>query len=311
MDDSCCCSMNHNNNSHRISFEMLLLVCADGSVDYHHADKVTNLPGQLMLEELERTRINTACFVEKLPVETMPEPAKAAYSSFQEQAVVIQETKMTTTTYEGCSSMDGPLKEDSALSKQPELSPSKPNSVRLISAKPNAFPKNIIGPACVGNAPLRKWAVYSTTQLENLSLSDEDRKTWEESKQALSSLNFSDEEKDKMLAKAFGHIHSPYWGEERKKEVPKFEVVNEILDYLKSLSLSDDDIYKVIKKFPEVLGLNLENELKKNVGILEKVWSIKGKTLRNLLLRNPKVLGYIVDCKGDCIAQCTRCWVRF
>ncbi|KAM7274154.1 hypothetical protein ACFE04_028818 [Oxalis oulophora] len=54
-------------------------------VDYHHADKVTNLPGQLMLEELERTRINTACFVEKLPVDTMPEPAKAAYSSFQEQ----------------------------------------------------------------------------------------------------------------------------------------------------------------------------------------------------------------------------------
>ncbi|KAM7272024.1 hypothetical protein ACFE04_031238 [Oxalis oulophora] len=60
-------------------------------VDYHHADKVTNLPGQLMLEELERTRINTACFVEKLPVDTMPEPAKAAYSSFQEQNVAKDE----------------------------------------------------------------------------------------------------------------------------------------------------------------------------------------------------------------------------
>ncbi|KAM7260473.1 hypothetical protein ACFE04_016214 [Oxalis oulophora] len=41
--------------------------------------------GELLQPELERTRINTACFVEKLPVDTMPEPAKAAYSSFQGQ----------------------------------------------------------------------------------------------------------------------------------------------------------------------------------------------------------------------------------
>ncbi|KAL6976938.1 hypothetical protein U1Q18_025725, partial [Sarracenia purpurea var. burkii] len=107
------------------------------------------------------------------------------------------------------------------------------------------------------------------------------------------------EKEDKILGKAFGQIHSPYWGEER-----------EILDYQRSLSLSDDDLAKLLKKF-HVLGCSLKHELRTNVQVLKKEWGIKGKSLRNLLLRNPKVLGYNVDCKGDCMVQCTQCWVRF
>ncbi|KAK7270374.1 hypothetical protein RIF29_23461 [Crotalaria pallida] len=157
----------------------------------------------------------------------------------------------------------------------------------------------------------KHWILHSTTQVENIITSDEDQSKWEACRQVLSAFNFSAEEKDKILGKAFGLVHSPYWGEERKKEVPKFETINEILDYLRTLNLSDDDLSKLLKKFPEVLGCNLEQELKANVKILDEQWSIEGKSLRNLLLRNPKVLGYNVDCKGDCMAQCTRCWVRF
>ncbi|XP_022152523.1 uncharacterized protein LOC111020227 isoform X2 [Momordica charantia] len=157
----------------------------------------------------------------------------------------------------------------------------------------------------------RKWEIHSTAQVESLILSDEDKKTWEACRQALSMFSFSAEEQDKMLGKAFGHIHSPYWGEDRKKEVPKIEIVNDILEYLRTLGLSDDDLCKLLKKFPEVLGCNLEQELKTNIQLLDKEWGIQGKSLRNLLLRNPKVLGYNVDCKGDCMAKCTRCWVRF
>ncbi|XP_057502491.1 uncharacterized protein LOC130786237 isoform X3 [Actinidia eriantha] len=157
----------------------------------------------------------------------------------------------------------------------------------------------------------RKWELRSTTQKHNFILSDEERKTWEACRQALSVFKFSVDEEDKILGKAFGQIHSPYWGEERKKEVPTYELVNEVVDYLRSLNLSDEDLSKLLKKFPEVLGCRLEDELRTNVQVLEKEWGIKGKSLRNLLLRNPKVLGYNVDCKGDCMAQCTRCWVRF
>ncbi|KAK4490194.1 hypothetical protein RD792_000851 [Penstemon davidsonii] len=38
---------------------------------------------ELLQVELERTRINTACFVESLPLDSVPESAKAAYASFR------------------------------------------------------------------------------------------------------------------------------------------------------------------------------------------------------------------------------------
>ncbi|CAM8991532.1 unnamed protein product [Rhodiola kirilowii] len=142
-------------------------------------------------------------------------------------------------------------------------------------------------------------------------LTDEERKCWDLCRQALSNFNFDSEEVDKILGKAFGQIHSPYWGEERAKEVPKYETVKAVLDYLRSLTLTEEDLAKVLKKFPEVLGCSLDDEVKNNVTLLEKEWDITGKSLKNLLLRNPKVLGYNVDCKGSCVAQCTRCWVRF
>ncbi|XP_072970578.1 uncharacterized protein [Typha angustifolia] len=155
------------------------------------------------------------------------------------------------------------------------------------------------------------WKILSVDQAQHAVLEDDEKKTWEASKQILCGLNFTVEESDVMLKKAFGWAHSPYWGEERRKEVPRMESVSEVLEYIKSFGLSNDDLYKLLKKFPEVLGCNLDEEVKLNISTLEREWGIKGKALRNLLLRNPKVLGYNVDCKGDCMAQCTRCWVRF
>ncbi|PRQ19606.1 putative transcription regulator mTERF family [Rosa chinensis] len=175
----------------------------------------------------------------------------------------------------------------------------------------NCFSQNLNRATCAPSISKKKWVLHSTAKFENVTLTDDDRKTLEACRDALSALSISNEEGDKILGKAFGLIHSPYWGEERKNKVPKFEIVCEKMDYLRSLNLSSDDLGKLLKKFPEVLGCNLEHELKTNVQVLEKEWGIKGKSLRNLLLRNPRVLGYNVDCKGDCMAQCTRCWVRF
>ncbi|XP_066356199.1 uncharacterized protein [Miscanthus floridulus] len=152
----------------------------------------------------------------------------------------------------------------------------------------------------------REWRTLSADQAQ-ASVVDVN----EECKQVLTSLDFSSEDAEKMLNKAFGWIHSPYWSEERKKEVPNAEVVTGVLNYIRSLGLSDEDLHKLLKKFPEVLGCDLDSEVKLNVSKLDSDWGINGKTLRSLLLRNPKVLGYNIDCRGDCMAQCTRCWVRF
>ncbi|KAL8244348.1 hypothetical protein R6Q59_010606 [Mikania micrantha] len=161
------------------------------------------------------------------------------------------------------------------------------------------------------NPAFTRWKTHSVGRTPEIVLNEEDTKKWEACRQVLSRFQFTTEEQDKILGKAFGLVHSPYWGEEREKIVPEFENINAIIDYLTGFGLSDDDVIKILKKFPEVVGCSLENELKTNIQILEKQWGIKGKSLRNLLLRNPKVLGYIVDCKGDCMALCTRCWVRF
>ncbi|XP_068322611.1 uncharacterized protein [Pyrus communis] len=165
--------------------------------------------------------------------------------------------------------------------------------------------------ACSSGLSTKKWVLHSTAETEISTLKDEERKAWETCREAPSAFGISIEEGEKTLGKAFGLVHSPYWGENRKTEVPKFETVNETLDYLRSLNLSDDDLCKLLKRFPEALGCDLERELKSNVQILENEWGIKGKSLRNLLLRTPRVLGFNVDCKGDCMAQCKRCWVRF
>jgi hypothetical protein len=41
----------------------------------------------------------------------------------------------------------------------------------------------------------------------------------------LTPLGFSSEDAEKMLKKAFGWTQSPYWSEEREKEVPTTEAV--------------------------------------------------------------------------------------
>ncbi|XP_039137817.1 uncharacterized protein LOC120275343 [Dioscorea cayenensis subsp. rotundata] len=157
----------------------------------------------------------------------------------------------------------------------------------------------------------KKWKLLAIDQAQLVVLEDEEKKTWEDCIEIISTFSFTTEEADRILKKAFGFVHSPYWGEERSQELPKVQSLNAVLDYLKTLGLSDDDLHKIIKKFPEVLGCDFDKEVKNNVSMLESEWGIKGKPLRNLLLRNPKVLGYNVDCKGDCMAKCTRCWVRF
>ena len=194
---------------------------------------------------------------------------------------------------------------------QTDLATAAPNVTVLNANFSNGSPSNVTRGACTAITATKKWELHSTAQTMSIALTDEDRKAWEACKQALAAFHFSTEEEDKILGKAFGHIHSPYWSEERKKEVPQFETVSEKLEYLRSLNLSDEDLGKLLKKFPEVLGCSLEDEIRNNVQVLAKDWGINGKSLRSLLLRNPKVLGYNVDCRGDCMAQCTRCWVRF
>jgi hypothetical protein len=62
--------------------------------------------------------------------------------------------------------------------------------------------------------------------------------------------------------------------------------------------------------FPEVIGCRTD-ALRGNVGKLTKDWKLEGPVLAAAVVRNPSVLGYTLDCMGDCAGECNRCWARF
>jgi len=75
--------------------------------------------------------------------------------------------------------------------------------------------------------------------------------------------------------------------------------------------MDDLQVAKTIKAFPEVLGCAVDSQLAGNVSKLQQEWKLQGDVLRGAVLRNPALLGYNVDCLGDCAGECNRCWVRF
>ncbi len=68
---------------------------------------------------------------------------------------------------------------------------------------------------------------------------------------------------------------------------------------------------QAVKTFPEVLGLPVEEQLQNNVEKLKKDWKMTDKVIPNVLKRQPALLGFNVDCEGNCQGDCNRCWVRF
>mmetsp|Transcript_35820 Transcript_35820/g.77931 ORF Transcript_35820/g.77931 Transcript_35820/m.77931 type:complete len:213 (-) Transcript_35820:75-713(-) len=122
---------------------------------------------------------------------------------------------------------------------------------------------------------------------------------------------FSSEEAADMLKDAFGWSRQTYWRKRKSEEVPQLAAIEERVEALRGAGgLSDDQVAKVVAAFPEVLGCEADL-LRENVAYVEKTFFVKGNTLTSLLVRKPEVLGNIVDCQGDCVGDCNRCWVRF
>lgn len=62
--------------------------------------------------------------------------------------------------------------------------------------------------------------------------------------------------------------------------------------------------------FPELLGCT-QDALRANVAKLRSDWKLDGRVLAGAVARQPAVLGYTLDCGGDCAGECNRCWARF
>ena len=80
---------------------------------------------------------------------------------------------------------------------------------------------------------------------------------------------------------------------------------------MRGIGLDDEDLKSLIRQFPEFLAFDLATRLKPNVDYLQKNFFLKGPHRIKAILRKPKALGNVIDCKGDCQGQCTRCWCQY
>jgi hypothetical protein len=95
------------------------------------------------------------------------------------------------------------------------------------------------------------------------------------------------------------------------KQPADLQQVIAALHFLSQLGMTDEQVVKTVKNFPEVLGCDVQQQLQANVDKLYVDWKLQGDVLVKAVLRNPAVLGYNLDCMGDCAGECNRCWARF
>lgn len=152
-----------------------------------------------------------------------------------------------------------------------------------------------------------------STELLGRDLGAEEVAQWQAASSFVASaLGLSGQEADRLLARAFGWTSQAYWRREKVEEVPSLEVVEGALEFLRDdLNMGPEEQLKLVKAFPELLAAGVEGRLRPNVEVLQKQWRLQGDTLTKAVLRQPAVLGYSVDCGGDCVGECNRCWARF
>lgn len=155
------------------------------------------------------------------------------------------------------------------------------------------------------------WGTPAKTMPVIERLEGEDADKWNQCMDVLSEIGLEKPDAEKFLTRAYGWGSQAYWRKEKVEQVPEPENVQACIGYLNELGLEGEDLLGVIKKFPEVLGCDVETRLKANVGVLENQWKMKGMVITNTLKRKPEILGFTIDCYGDCAGECNRCWVRF
>lgn len=122
------------------------------------------------------------------------------------------------------------------------------------------------------------------------------------------------ENPDKVVARAFAWSKPgrAYWREAKQEAVPDLDEMRAVVSYLtKELSLSEAEVVEVLDDFPQMLGCEVEGRLAKNVAELETKWKLSRALVTKAVKRKPEIMGYNIDCLGDCVGDCQRCWARF
>ena len=77
------------------------------------------------------------------------------------------------------------------------------------------------------------------------------------------------------------------------------------------LGMSWPDAAAIVEAFPECLALDDDGSAAR--GVVQKLaadWRMKGAAAARAVGRTPRMLGFTLNCEGDCVGLCDRCWVR-
>ncbi|KAJ8909180.1 hypothetical protein NDN08_005873 [Rhodosorus marinus] len=127
-------------------------------------------------------------------------------------------------------------------------------------------------------------------------------------------MEYSDFAAEKVALRAFGWSSQSYWQSQGGKtpEVPEVERVRRNLAFLEELfEDNQQETADLVKKFPESLALDVDERCRKNVETLKKQYRMDDKRIKNAIKEQPFILGYELDCFGDCLGKCNQCWARF
>jgi len=158
-----------------------------------------------------------------------------------------------------------------------------------------------------------KQPVRSLTDSEVPQLQGEAGQAWESALQEVASTfgeDIPEDERQKLLKRAFGWGSQVYWRGHKVDEVPVMGQVATVLEHLQNLGIVGPNLLKVLKLFPEVIALSMDTQ-NAAVAKLQGEFKLQGDVLMRAIVRKPQILGYEVDCEGSCVGDCNRCWVRF
>jgi hypothetical protein len=94
--------------------------------------------------------------------------------------------------------------------------------------------------------------------------------------------------------------------------MPNVEQIGDVVSFLtENCGLKQSDLGTLASSFPQVFGCPIDSQLQVALNVMKDEWKMKGPALTAVLKRKPQALGCNVDCEGNCIGQCDRCWVRY
>jgi hypothetical protein len=142
---------------------------------------------------------------------------------------------------------------------------------------------------------------------------------WTQCEAQLAQLGLAPAEADKVLrrAHAWGGLQA-YWRRSKEDEQPQPKLLAERIVWLRACVAGDSPpnseeasaaLRALLLAFPEAVGCDLETVLKPNVQTLQRSYGLSTPAvLAGVLARKPQVLGNVLDCSGDCVGECNRCW---